>query len=284
MTLAKRLCAIASSVCLSLLGCSALAGQIEHGGKLGRHHVSKDHAHVPNKQEFQLSPFYAIVANGDLDLFVHGSKPYQSVELENYQELLTHGRKTKQQRPVLWVDNGVLYIDNENWMHDGQPMHININVKDLNGLFLTGNIMVVGDHITSNGMVIDDDSTRNVYLDGVMTLNWLNSRNKGDIDVAWVRGNNFQMLGTGSGLIRLAGAVHNMHVRLYNKQKYAGQFLRTDDLMIQTRDDAEANVFARNSQESYAYDWSNIFYFTTPRSINRMTEGSGNILQADWRP
>ncbi|MDF1795086.1 MAG: DUF2807 domain-containing protein [Coxiellaceae bacterium] len=280
---AKRLCTALLSGLLLLVALTASAGKIEHG-KLGRQ-LSKDHERMPasRDQTFQLSPFYAIVANGNIDLFIHGSKAYQSVTLQNYHDYVNRGKKNKQEVPVLWVDNGVLYIDNENWMNKGETMHIDVNVKDLNGLFVTGNILVVGDHIISNGMAIDDDSTRNVNLDGKMTVNWLNSRGSGNIDIGWIQSHHMQMLGTGSGMIRLAGVVHDMRVRLYNKQQYAGQYLRTNNLMVATREHADASVFANNTLETFAYDWSNIFYYTTPNSLNRMTVQSGNVMQADWR-
>ncbi len=283
MMFAKRFCATVIASMLALYSLSAIAGGVEHRGKLGRH-ASKDHLHNRNQQEFQLQPFYAIIANGRLDLFIHGSKPYSSVVLRNYQALREHGKRTQQPIPLLWVDNGVLYIDNENWLPDSQTMRVDINVKDLNGLFLTGNVMVVGDHIISNGMAIDDGSDRNVSLGGVMTLNWLDVHGKGDAKIGWVEGRRLLMAGSGAGRVQLAGSVHNMHVRLSNTQHYRGEYLRTDNLLVLTRDDSQANVFARNSEQNFAYDMSNILYFHTPNSLNRMMKGSANVLQADWRP
>ena len=278
----KRVGAAAVLGCLSAFSVSALAGGIDHHGKLGKH-GNRDHYRARQQQEFQLSPFYAIVANGAMDLYIHGGKRYSSVVLKNFQQLQKYGRETKQPKPLLWVDNGVLYIDNENWVQ-GEPMRIDVNVKELNGLFITGNVLVIGDHITSRGMAIDDGSDRNMFLNGAMTMNWLNMHGKGNARISWVTGRHVQMVGTGSGHVDLAGVVHDMRVRLYNKQSYDAQYLRVDNLMVFTRDNSLAKVFAINSLQNFAYDMSNILYYRTPRSLNRMTKGSGNVLQADWRP
>ncbi len=279
----KKICTALLSGLMLLAALTAIAGKIEHG-KLGRQ-LSKDHERMPasRDQTFQLRPFYAIVANGNMDLFIHGSKAYQSVTLQNYHDYVARGKKNKQKVPVLWEDNGVLYIDNEDWMNKGETMHIDVNVKDLNGLFVTGNVLVVGDHIISNGMAIDDGSTRNMFLDGKMTVNWLNSHGTGNIDVSWIQSHHMQMLATGTGRIRLAGVVHDMRARVYKHQLYQGQYLRVNNLMIATRDNSTADVFANNTLETFAYDWSNIYYYTTPNSLNRMTVQSGNVMQADFR-
>lgn len=282
MKWAKRVGAAAIVACMSVLVMPASAGGVEHHGKLGEH-GKRDHYRARQQQEFQLSPFYAIVANGAMDLFVHGSKPFPSVTLQNFQRLQKYGRETKQPKPLMWVDNGVLYIDNDNW-EQSKPMRIDVNVKELNGLFITGKILVIGDHIRSRGMAIDDGSDRNMFLNGAMTMNWLNVHGKGSVRISWVTGRHVKVVGTGSGQIDLAGVVHDMSVRLYNKQHYDAQYLRTDNLMVFTRDDVLAKVFAINSLQNFAYDNSNILYYRTPHSLNRMTKGSGNVLQADWRP
>jgi prepilin-type processing-associated H-X9-DG protein len=282
-------------ICTALALCltsSTLANKLGHGiDKFGKPYIdatlSKEQEKAPKhphyaEQSFQLPPFYAISATGNVNLFVHGKKPYQKVSLTGYLGALKAGNRYNT-RPVIWVDHGVLYIDNEDWLRDGETMEITIDTNYLNALFLDGHINVYGDHIRSTGMVIDDNSSGDVHLDGKMVLNWLNARGSGNIYVSWVDSPLLLMSGTGSGIVRLSGVADQMRVRLFNHMRYAGQYLRVKNLMISTEQMAAANVFAINTMEAFAYDFSNIYYFHTPHSLNRLTRESGNVLQADWR-
>lgn len=252
--------------------------------------LTQDTGYLPHHtfQTFQLFPFYAIDASGPIDLYIHGSKPYQSVTLLNDPGMIatkTAPKKgtAKNRRPILWVDNGVLYIHNTGQKGNLEPLEVEVNVKSLNALFLDGNVHVEGDHITSAGMIINDNSSNSVTLNGKMHLNWLNVQNSGNIDISWVDSDLLLMNGSGSGAIRLAGIAQQMRARLNHQQRYAGQYLRVKDLMVETQQYSAASVFAIDTLEAFAYGHSNIYYFHTPNSLNRLTQQSANVLQADWR-
>lgn len=253
---------------IALITSTAMAGKLSSKAARSRQAAPTTLSHPDaHKTNLQLSSFSAINANGNIDLYIHGTRHHDSVTITG----ITNPK-------LAWVTNGVLYINgNEN------RTRVDVGVHDLRHLVVAGNTQVVGRKLRSNGLTLFDTSARDIYLYGTLNLNWLNANATGNLYAAFINSHKLIVNDAGPGTVRLGGTATLMRASVSNSARLYAQYLRAQDVMIETGQSATAAVFPLGGLQAFAYGESNIYYYHTPGSINRSSFDHANVLQLDWR-
>jgi hypothetical protein len=274
------------------LSLSAYAASVSHVDKLGHRYempahqspgsrISKSYPIVSKgAQKLSVGSFDAVNATGNVDLTIHGRVRSSSASVKTHETLMPDATAPKNATPVFWVRHRTLYINNPN---AATPLYVVLNMPRIRALMATGSVHVVSDHLKSRGFVLNDNSSRDVFLSGIMDVDKVAVHGSGNVYVRWVQSQLLQVNSNGTGMIRMAGVARDLRVRLYGNARFEGQYLRANDVMVRTAEVASANVFPVKALQAFAYDYSNVFFYHSPISLNRMTMQSGNILQAGWR-
>ena len=264
-----------------------------HTDKLGRRyqmpvqtvspggHVTKSRALMRRQQKLSFRNYTGIDASGNIDLIIHGRR-HTLASIDPRAHLIPDPENERQlkYRRVMWESNGVLYIDNPT---PYRRIKITLSMPQLASLTVRGAVHVVGDHIKSRGLILSDSSSDNVMLNGMMNVASVSAHGSGNISLRWVKSSLLTVNSDGQGVIRMAGLASILRARLSNQAKFAGQFLRAKEAMVRTDQVAAANIFPINAVQAFAYDFSNIYLYHAPKSLNRITMQSGNVFQKDWR-
>jgi hypothetical protein len=264
-----------------------------HTDKLGRRyqmpahkpflgsHTSKSRIVKAYSKTQSFRNFTGIDARGNIDLIIHGRRhtlarfnprAHAMPDPDNEGQL--------KNRRVMWESNGVLYIDNP---APYKRIKITLTVPQLASLTVDGAVHVVGDHIKSQGFILSDSSSDDVMLGGMMNVASVTAHGSGNISLRWVKSSLLTVNSDGQGIIRMSGLARVLRAKLSNKSVFDGQFLRVKEAMVRTTQEAAANIFPINAVQAFAYDFSNIYLYHAPKSLNRITMQSGNVFQKDWR-
>jgi hypothetical protein len=274
MSLRQTLISIFSGLLLCTVGFAA------HTDKLG--HVYEAPAHMSNHglKKLMVGSFSAVSLEGNLDVTIHGRARYAKVSVKTQENLRPSVHLPASARPVVWVSHDVLHINNRG---SSQVMHVVLNMPSIKALYADGAVQITSDHLKSRGLVFFDNSSRDIYLNGMLKVNEVATHGSGNVYIRWVDSNVLTLEDSGSGVVRMGGVAKTLRARLLNYAKFDGQFLRANDVMIQTIGGSAAKVFPVYALQAFAYGYSNVFFYHMPLSLNRMTMGSANVLQAGWR-
>lgn len=179
------------------------------------------------------------------------------------------------------VSENTLYLKAD---ESAQMTSAKVNIGELNHLIVDGQAAVSSSHINSTSLSIDANSSGSIALMGMVNLDRILSSGSGDIHIQWVNSSRLRIDGSSKSKFTLAGVASTVELRLKDESLFEGQYLRIDDVFVQTRDYATAKLLVNNSLRGFAYDHSNIYYYKRPSEITEYTSGSGNILQLQWKP
>lgn len=280
---------------LCALSVSAFAA-MSHVDKLGQRYempahmqpqpgsrISKSKAVMPKgPRTFNVGHFHKISAVGHVDLILHGRVRHASVVASHSNDWVLNvpQQQSADYHKVMWVKQGTLYINNSG---SRVPMQMTVNVPELDALAVRGNVSVTSDHLRSHGLSVFDDSTGNVYLNGMMDVDAITQQGTGALYLSWANSQVLRVFANNRGPVKLSGIAKQLRAKLNNNARFDGQYLRANSIFVRTQQQAQAKVFPVHALDAFAYDFSNIYLFHAPESINRMTMQSGNIFQADWR-
>jgi len=224
----------------------------------------------------QLKAFDSMVVSGNIKVTVLPASQSGS-------QSLTITRPSSQSYAIS-VKKRVLTIRQTTpWWVSTQPAKITVDVNTLKKLSLYDAAAVSAKSFNTTSLAIDADTSGDINLDGKVGLTSLVLKGPGNVHVRWVDSPSLNIDSTGDSAIDLSGTVGQMHVRLSNHSSLQAEYMRADSIAIQTYRFAKAQVMPLTTLNAYAHDFSNIFYYKTPKYFTRFTSQSGNILQMQWR-
>ena len=186
----------------------------------------------------------------------------------------------EQQSPVsVTVKDSTLYIQAD---ESARPTTVRVGVTQLNRLMVDGNASIISRQFTSSSLSIDANTSGSIELLGMITLDRILSSGSGPIHIQWIDSPRLRIDGSGKSHIQLAGVAGAVEMRLRDQSQFQGQYLRIDQIFIQTKDFSSAKLLVNNSLRAFAYDHSSIYYYKRPAELTEFTAQSGNILQLGW--
>lgn len=232
---------------------------------------------LPSPQATQLPQklidFNAISVRGPIHLILERPAENQ----QNFFQL-----EGKPGNPVTFtVKNGTLYVE-ANDSKSNQPTTAKVGVNQLNQLMVDDGASISSQSLTSTSLSIDANTSGNIDLLGMITLERLLSAGTGSINIQWIDSPRLRIDGSNNSKIQLAGVAGTVEMRLRDNSQFKGQYLRIDQIFVQTKDFSSAKLLVNDSLRAFAYDHSNIYYYKKPTELTEFTAGSGNILQLGW--
>lgn len=222
---------------------------------------------VPQK----LGEFTGISVRGPIQLILEQTSDSQ----QNFLQFVE-----SQHSPVNFsVKNNILYLQAA---ESTQLTLVKVGVAELDQLMVDNGAAVKSSQLTSPGLSIDANTSGSIELLGIITLQQVLSSGSGSIHVQWVDSPSLRIEGSGHSQIQLAGVAGSVEMRLRDTSQFQGQYLRIDQIFVQTKDFSSAKLLVNNSLRAFAYDHSNIYYYRKPAELTEFTAGSGNILQLGW--
>lgn len=187
----------------------------------------------------------------------------------------------EQSNPVsVSIKNGTLYIQSSS--DSTRVTRARVGVARLNQLIVDEGASVNSRQFTSPSLSIDANTHGTIELFGMITLDRILSSGSGSIHIQWIDSPRLRIDGSNQSQIHLAGIAGAVEMRLRDQSQFMGQYLRIDQIFIQTKDFSTAKLRVNNSLRAFAYDHSTIYYYKKPGELTEFTAGSGNILQLGW--
>lgn len=177
------------------------------------------------------------------------------------------------------VKNGTLYVEAE---ANNSPTTAKVGVAQLTQLMVDGNASVTSKNLSTSSLSLDANTSGNIELSGMVNIDRILSSGTGLINIQWVDSSRLRIDGSSKSKIKLAGVAKTVEMRLRDESQFSGQYLRIDQIVVQTKDYSTAKLLVNDSLRAFAYDHSNIYYYKKPAELTEFTSDSGNILQLGW--
>lgn len=272
----SRLALLLITLCFTSLSFASLAN-----------HTAYNPSSNNNDQPFlsgapaSLAPFTQLIVTGNTDIVLkNGSWPsLQILNANVYNQVIT----LNNQAGVLTINSwSSKKIPSQKTLPAVRPL-IQITVPQLYVL-KTRNDATVGGRITSAALNIETKGYSQVELTGMMNVQNITSTDRSHVKLYWVNSSNLVIAGSDESIIKLAGVATVMHAYLDDQAQLNGQYLRAQQAIVRTDNQAFVGISATQALRGFASDDSNIFYYKYPQTLNDFSIESGNILQVDWRP
>ncbi len=151
-------------------------------------------------------------------------------------------------------------------------------MNELHHLVVAGNSSVIGEHVNTYGLTIDNCANSYIYLSGPVRLIRVIDTGSGVICVNGVTTDHLHILATRNGTLRLSGNTGLLLIRAFQKVTVDTRFMCSDLAMVQAADQSLVTVRTRGSLRAFAGGMSNIYYYTTPGQLLQHSVLSGNVF------
>lgn len=178
-----------------------------------------------------------------------------------------------------FVDHHTLYLDS----HGNKPIDVTVHLYRLHQLIAKDHTQVFVKPLKTQHFNLIARNHARVRLAGLIPLNHLTTSGHANVTFEWVNSKHLTVNMNDQSQATLAGRVKTLHAALSGNSNLTAQYLRSNQAWVQTTDAAQAKVLAIKSLQAYAANHSNIYYYKTPKLINRSNGQSGNILQLACR-
>lgn len=219
----------------------------------------------------RLTDFHTISVNGPIRMSLETVKTGE----DNFAQITS-----EQYSPVtMTVKDDTLYLQASS---APSPTAVTVGVKELNQLIVDKEASVSGSPFSSKSLSIDAHTSGTIQLSGMINLVRLLSTGSGFIEIQWVDSPQLRIDASGLSKIQLAGVANAVEMRLTDNSQFQGQYLRVNQISIQTKNNAQAKLLVTDNLRAFAYDNSNIYYYKRPNSLTEYTSSSANIIQLNW--
>ena len=176
-----------------------------------------------------------------------------------------------------YVKNNILYISPSS-TNSSKTATIKIRTAQLTKLEVSGHANVSVRNMPSLISIYAADNA-NVNISGSIPLRTISVTGSASVHAQWVNAHDLSVFANGHSKINLAGIANIMTTRLSDYAHLSAQYLRTQQAVVQTRDNAIAKVLPVISLNAYAFDNGQIYYYKFPAlTINEFTSKTGRIL------
>jgi len=229
------------------------------------------------RSERHFSSFSAIDADGPFQIILSNGSP---------QKVSFVGSVLAMEKLSATVQNHTLVLRVLPYRRTSEPYNPKILVRitmpaTLRNLVLAGDTHLRSSGVRTSALTIYTRDQASVSIKGVVNLQKIEGNSSGGVNLGWINSRSVVIGSSGSGKIILSGYAPVLTAHLAGNACLEAEFLRTRDVYVETRDTAIARVLPVNSLYAFACNFSNIYYFKTPRQIVRDSRGSGNILQVE---
>lgn len=115
-------------------------------------------------------------------------------------------------------------------------------------------------------------------LTGVMNLKTLRFSGAGWLNMYWLDSPYLSVLGNDMAYAQLAGVAGTVEAHLYDNSHLDARFLRADKGFIITNQRANADVWVKESLNSYAKGRSNIYYYRDAEHNSPYMSENGAVM------
>ena len=136
--------------------------------------------------------------------------------------------------------------------------------------------------VLSDNMIINNNSPAKVTLHGYINLHKLTQNGNGTLEIYWLKSRGLMNADIISGIVNLAGTAQKVTAQVANDAQLNARYLRADNLLVKTFDNAKANVQALKQFMGDASGSSIIKYYGNPSVVKSgvfKTEDQGVILR-----
>lgn len=163
-----------------------------------------------------------------------------------------------------------------------KKVKVTLRLHQLKRLYVNNDSSVLG-KFNSKSLLIYAGTRGYIKLNGIIAVRLIKDAGPGLIHINWIDSNKLDIYATTNSKIKLAGRVNHLTARILGYSKLDAQFLRSQHIMLQTKDNASAKVLPLKSLRAFASGNSNIYYYKRPPNLTEWARQSGNILQIAWR-
>ena len=177
-----------------------------------------------------------------------------------------------------FVSKDNLYISSDN-----KHAKVIVYTKPIRSLNAYKNVSVAGDEFNNNHPLnLTAAGNSSIMLNGKFNVADIDQQSARPISVTWANSDTINIEAEGSGKINIAGVTQQLRARLYNNSTLNAEYLRANNAMIQSKDNANAEVAATDNLRAFAHNNSNIYFYKQPVHITRQSSETANILQLGW--
>lgn len=143
---------------------------------------------------------------------------------------------------------------------------------------------VIARKLKSKQLVINADDSGTISIAGFpINLYQVSADGPVKVRVHGVYSNVITLHSKGKAQVNLRGRADNLIAKLYGHSALTADYLRTDNILVHTFENAMALVLPVRSLRAFANGHSNIYYDRRPIRLTRYTLDSGNVLQTGYR-
>jgi len=237
---------------------------------------SSQHKRLPKPRVasvVNMARFTGIHANGNLSITLNpGNARYQVVKNPN------------QQYVSATVKGRQLYLNEVTVPHhQPQRVHVTVRMNQLHTIDTTGKVSIKAKNIRASHLHIHASGQSHVNLAGNMDVRQINASQNAHVFLRWVNSKQLQIHESGRAYTKISGVANQVQAKVKNASILNATYLRTQHMWAQTQNSARISTLPINSLRAFASDQSNIYFYKMPAHLTRLSTGSGNILQLDWR-
>lgn len=197
--------------------------------------------------------------------------PHQTVPSK-----LNRQKKIEKNTPsvVRWhTKGGTLFINGQT--RTKKP--IVLWLQDLTKLSIQGPVILHTDHLLTHALVLDDQGTASVDLEGNLSIQSIQKTGTGHLRLQWVNSDTLSIT-SDRGTIECAGRAHHLIAKLTQRAQLIATALRSRVVWVQTEQTAHAQVLPLIMLNAFAYGKSRIDYFKTPQTLDAHRWQEAKIL------
>ena len=222
------------------------------------------------------------LSNTASDLQVNANALFTKINLHNNATVFGKAMRAQHGMQVNTAADGKLVLMGNVTMTETKSPKGGVSVDLSDGtiqqLMVRGNVNVHGRDIFSKDLELKVKSHAAVDLDGQIGLKTVVANNSGPIKLQVALSKDLQIIESGTSHLYLSGNVSSLKVNLRGHSVLMAPYLRVNDALVRTEGAAQANVFVLDALRAFAYNSSNIYYYTVPKHLTLDPNQHGNVL------
>lgn len=162
---------------------------------------------------------------------------------------------------------------------------INISGRvGIQSIHQTGNgcIRIIG--ADSDSLCINTFAAGRIEVVGTVNLQELKARGRSRIYMTCLRSSQLKVLAQNSAHVAFAGIAVQAHVYVADEARFSGQYLKTENMFVNTKNKAQANVSAYHEVFVSAQDQSQVYYYGQRTQMNNQISVNARVISLDLEP
>lgn len=154
-----------------------------------------------------------------------------------------------------------------------------IAVRQLKGLSILGDVTLQASNLGKELTALYVNSPWTVNLYGDVAPGYIVDRGHGLLTLRWLNVGELNLSALGNSRIELNGKADFLRASVSDHGFLDGRYLQVKDCYVHSTDHSLVTLHVSDTLHGFAYNHSQVLYYSKPRHISRVTRNSGNILQ-----